>query len=61
MVGIRSVDNSGEPLETQMIDGEPYSVEDLEYMRHCDPDFYIWYEALSPEGKHTVDAMLEGK
>ena len=56
------MDNSGRPLETEMIDGEPYSVDELINKYLNDSDFDIWFEGLSPEGQDTVDAMIgEGK
>ena len=55
------MDNAGRPNETDMIDGEPYSLWDLEDMEIHDPDFWIWYENLSPMGKTTVSRMLWGE
>ena len=55
------MDNSGRPLETAMIDGEPYSVDELLNGINTDPEWWIWYKALSEEGKDKVDEMLEGK
>ena len=55
------MDNSGRPLETEMIDGEPYSVDELIHRARTDPEWWRWYWALSSEDKDTVDAMLEGK
>jgi len=54
------MDNSGEMIETEMIDGEPYSVDELEDMELHDPEFWIWYHNLSPMGQTTVSRMLWG-
>ena len=55
------MDSSGELIETEMIDGEPYSVDELRYMAANDPNWDIWYENLSEIGKWTVNQMLKGK
>jgi|GEM_PF-4463802 len=60
-VGLFVMDNSGRPLETEMIDGESYSVDELLHGLETDNEWWIWYIGLSPEGRSTVDMMLEGK
>ena len=56
------MDNSGRPNETYMIDGEPYSRDDLMYMiRENIEEWDIWYQNLSPMGKWTVNQMLKGE
>ena len=55
------MDNAGRPNETDMIDGEPYSVDELRYLAANDPDWDIWYQSLSEIGQWTVNQMLKGE
>lgn len=55
------MDNAGRPNETEMIDGEPYSVDDLRHAYDKDPDFMVWYRNLSIMGQTTVNRMLWGQ
>jgi len=55
------MDNSGRPNETEMIDGEPYSVDELRYAFETDPDFMIWWNDLSPIGQMIANRMLWGQ
>jgi len=55
------MDNSGRPLETEMIDDEPYSVDELWHKFIWDTDWDIWYEYLSIHDQSRVDQVLAGK
>ena len=55
------MDNAGRPNETEMIDGEPYSLDDIRYYFEHDPEFDIWWNNLSPIGQTTVNRMLWGQ
>ena len=56
------MDNSGRPNETEMIDGEPYSVDELKYMiAENIEEWEIWYLNLSEIGQWTVNQMLKGE
>jgi len=45
-------------METEMIDGEPYSVDELRYKRDNDPDWLKWLVSLSTSDLDTVEEML---
>jgi len=48
------VDNSGRPNETEMIDGEPYSLDELKYKRNNDSDWDCWFDNLSKYDQYLV-------
>lgn len=60
------MDNAGRPNETDMIDGEPYSVDDLKYYFIHDPEWWTFcYQNMSDMDKIMVckilDKMLKGQ
>ena len=56
------MDNAGRLNETEIIDGEPYSRDDLMAMIRDDiEEWDIWYKNLSPMGQWTVNQMLKGE